>query len=404
MSLAYLLNWYPMPSQTALRREVAALDELGIPFHRFSLRRYEGELVDEDDQAERERTRAVLDVGALGLMMAVLRTSVTRPWRFARAIAMAGRIGRIDERGMIKTFIYLAEACVLLAWFAELGIDHVHTHYATNSATAALFCRMMGGPSYSFTLHGPEEFDAPRATCLRDKVHYAAFVVAISEFTRSQLYRWADYRDWPKIHVIRVGVSRMFLERGPFPVPSVARLVSIGRIVEQKGQAILIQAVARLLERGLDVKLVIVGDGPMRADIEALINTLGLRDHVRITGYLSNQGVCDELLAARALVLPSFAEGLPGVFFEALALGRPVISTYIAAHPELIEQGVNGWLVPAGAVEPLVDAMAEALTADPAHLERMGRAGAALIAEQHDICTQAKKLASLFRSSGAALN
>jgi colanic acid/amylovoran biosynthesis glycosyltransferase len=404
MSLAYLLNWYPMPSQTALRREVAALDELGIPFHRFSLRRYEGELVDEDDQAERERTRAVLDVGALGLMMAVLRTSVTRPWRFARAIAMAGRIGRIDERGMIKTFIYLAEACVLLAWFAELGIDHVHTHYATNSATAALFCRMMGGPSYSFTLHGPEEFDAPRATCLRDKVHYAAFVVAISEFTRSQLYRWADYRDWPKIHVIRVGVSRMFLERGPFPVPSAARLVSIGRIVEQKGQAILIQAVARLLERGLDVKLVIVGDGPMRADIEALINTLGLRDHVRITGYLSNQGVCDELLAARALVLPSFAEGLPGVFFEALALGRPVISTYIAAHPELIEQGVNGWLVPAGAVEPLVDAMAEALTADPAHLERMGRAGAALIAEQHDICTQAKKLANLFRSSGAALN
>jgi colanic acid/amylovoran biosynthesis glycosyltransferase len=182
------------------------------------------------------------------------------------------------------------------------------------------------------------------------------------------------------------------------------RLVSVGRIVEQKGQAILIQAVARLLERGCDVKLVIVGDGPMRADIEALIDRLGLKDHVRITGYLSNQGVCDELLAARALVLPSFAEGLPGVFFEALALGRPVISTYIAAHPELIEQGVNGWLVPAGAVEPLVDAMAEALTADPAHLERMGRAGAALIAEQHDICTQAKKLASLFRSSGAALN
>ena len=82
-------------------------------------------------------------------------------------------------------------------------------------------------------------------------------------------------------------------------------------------------------------------------------------------------------LAARALVLPSFAEGLPGVFFEALALGRPVISTYIAAHPELIKQGVNGWLVPAGAVEPLVDAMVEALTADPARLEQMGRAGAA---------------------------
>ena len=309
---------------------------------------------------------------------------------------MAVHIGRVDERGLIRTLVYLAEACVLLAWFAELGVEHVHTHYATNSATAVLLCQMLGGPSYSFTMHGPEEFDAPRATCLREKIHHAAFVVAISEFTRSQLYRWANYHDWSKIHVIRVGVSQMFLDRGPVPVPKAPRLVSIGRIVEQKGQSILVQAVARLLERGLDVKLVIVGDGPMRGDIEVLIDQLGLRDHVRITGFLSNQGVSDELIASRALVLPSFAEGLPGVFFEALALGRPVISTYIAAHPELIEPGVNGWLVPAGAVEPLVDAMAEALTADQADLERMGRAGAAIVAQQHDVSKQAKKLADLF--------
>lgn len=163
----------------------------------------------------------------------------------------------------------------------------------------------------------------------------------------------------------------MFLDHGPVAIPMAPRLVNIGRIVEQKGQAILVQAVAQLLKRGVDVELVIVGDGPMRSDIEALIGRLGLRDHVRITGYLSNQGVCDELLASRALVLPSLAEGLPGVFFEALALGRPVISTYVAAHPELIEPGVNGWLVPAGSVEPLVDAIAEVLAAHPSDLERM---------------------------------
>ena len=96
------------------------------------------------------------------------------------------------------------------------------------------------------------------------------------------------------------------------------------------------------------------------------------------------------------MTLPSFAEGLPGVFFEALALGRSVISTYIGTHPELIESGVNGWLVPAGAVEPLVDAMAEALTADPATLERMGRAGAKCVAEQHNVYTEVKKLIELF--------
>jgi len=404
MTVAYLFNWYPLPSQTALRREVTALEELGMTLHRFSLRRYEGELVDENDLAERERTRAVLDAGALGLMAAVLWTAATRPRAFARALGMAIRVGCVDERGLLKTLIYLAEACVLFKWLGELGVRHLHTHYGTNSATVAMLCRIMGGPSYSFTMHGPEEFDAPRTNCLREKIRYAAFVVAISEFTRSQLYRWADYADWTKIHVIYVGVSSMFLEHGPTPIPSTPRLVNIGRIAEQKGQAILIQATARLRDRGHDFELVIVGDGPMRSEIEQLIDQFGLRDRVRITGYLSNQGVFQELLAARALVLPSFAEGLPGVFFEALALGRPVISTYIAAHPELIEPGVNGWLIPAGAVEPLVDAMAEVLTADPAELERMGRAGAARIAERHDVDIEAKKLADLFPNPGVTAN
>jgi len=396
MSLAYLLNWYPQPSQTALRREVTALEEMGVPFHRFSLRRYEGELVDENDRAERARTRSVLDVGVLGFLAAILRVGLRGPRLFIAALRLAVKVGRIDERGLVRTLTYFAEACVLREWAAELGIDHIHTHYGTNSATAAMLCRLLGGPTYSFTMHGPEEFDSPRAICLREKIQHSKFVVAISEFTRSQLYRWADYHDWKKISVIHVGVSPMFLDHGPVPVPISPRLVSIGRVVEQKGQAILIEAAARLRARGFDFELVIVGDGPMRAEIERLIEQYDLQEQVRITGYLSNLRVLEELLAARALVLPSFAEGLPGVFFESLAVGRPVISTYIAAHPELIESGVNGWLVPAGAVEPLVDAMAEALTTEPQVLEEMGQAGAKRVATQHNIYTEVGKLIKLF--------
>jgi glycosyltransferase involved in cell wall biosynthesis len=248
-------------------------------------------------------------------------------------------------------------------------------------------------------MHGPEEFDSPRGNSLAEKIRHARFVVAICEFTRSQLYRWADYHDWARIHVIHVGVSPLFLEHGPAPIPTAPRLVNIARIVEQKGQVILVQAAARLRDRGLDFELVIVGDGPMRGEIERLIGHYKLEQRVRITGYLSNQGVRDELLAARALVLPSFAEGLPAVFFESLALGRPVITTYIAGHPELIEAGKNGWLVPAGAVEPLVDAMAEVVQADPATLEQMGRAGARAVAERHDFHKEARKLIELFQGA-----
>ena len=211
-----------------------------------------------------QKTRSVLDAGVARVpggdassCPAAVRGPLRRP--------SAGREGRPNRRaGHVRTLIYFAEACVLLEWTAELGIDHIHTHYATNSATAAMFCRVLGGPTYSFTMHGPEEFDAPRATCLREKIHHARFVVAISEFTRSQLYRWADYRDWSKIHVVHVGVSPMFLDHGPGAGARSPRLVNIGRIVEQKGQAILIQAAAQLRDREIDFELVIVGDGPMR--------------------------------------------------------------------------------------------------------------------------------------------
>ena len=401
MKLAYLFNWYPQPSLTALWREVLAFEKMGIPVHRFTLRRYDGELVDGEDKTEREQTRVVLSAGVAGLSMAVLRVAASRPRDFCRALATSVKVGWSSERGLFRNLAYLAEACVLLRWLAELEIVHVHTHYGTNSAMVAMLCRIMGGPPYSFTMHGPEEFDAPRSLNLRTKIHQAAFVVAISEFTRSQLYRWADYADWSKIHVIRVGVSPMFLEHGPSPIGAAPRLVSIGRIAEQKGQAILLQAAAGLQSRGLEFELVIVGDGPMRREIERLIDQLDLRRRVRITGYLSNQDVLQELLAARALVLPSFAEGLPGVFFEAMALGRPVISTFIAAHSELVEPGINGWLVPAGAIEPLVDAMAKVLEADVAELEAMGRAGAARVAERHNSAIEVKRLAELIGGSAA---
>jgi glycosyltransferase involved in cell wall biosynthesis len=175
--------------------------------------------------------------------------------------------------------------------------------------------------------------------------------------------------------------------------------VNIGRLVEQKGQVILIEAAARLLERGYAFELVIVSDGPMRGEIERLIDQFGLRDRVRITGHLDDKGVFQEVLAARALVLPSFAEGLPSVFLEAMALGRPVIGTAIAGHSELIEPGVNGWLIPAGAVEPLAEAMAEVLSADVAELEPIGRAGAAKVAEQHNPRSAIDKLVALFSNS-----
>jgi glycosyltransferase involved in cell wall biosynthesis len=382
-----------------MRREILAMEELGVSVARFTLRASTGRLVEELDEEERRRTRAVLDVGVIGLAGSLLATLFARPSAFFRAALLALRAGRRSERGLLVHLIYLAEACVLRRWLDDAGIRHLHAHYGTNSATVAMLCRVLGGPSYSFTMHGPEEFDSPRALSLPDKIHHAAFVVAITEFTRSQLYRWAAYPDWAKIRVVHCGVDELFLRSGPTPVPDVPRFVNVGRVAEQKGQMLLIEAVGRLRDQGIDCSLAIVGDGPLRRAAEQLIDRLELRGRVRITGFLSNRDVLREIHESRALVLSSFAEGLPVVYFEAFALGRPVIGTYIAGTPELIEPGACGWLVPAGSVDALVEAMREALATPIPELERMGRDGFRRVSERHHARTEAGKLASLFAES-----
>ncbi len=395
-SIAYVLSTYPSPSQTFIRREIAALEAQGLTIHRFVMRPFAGELVDEADRAEQRQSTYILNMGIMGLAGAMVRDAVTRPIRWSRAMAKALSMGLASHRGMLRHVAYLAEACVLRRRLEKCNARHMHPHFGSNSAAAALLCRLLGGPSYSMTIHGPEDFDAPRQISLREKIDHAAFVVAVSQFTRAQIYRSCAFEHWGKIHVIHCGVDRCFLSAAPVPVPQRPRLVALGRLNEQKGHLLLVRAAKQLRDRGLDFEIVIIGDGPMRGEIQELINMLDLRDCLRITGYLSNHDVRRELQEARALVLPSFAEGLPVVVMEAFALGRPVIGTSVAGIPELVVPGVNGWLVPAGAVGPLVDAMAEALVADPALLDAMGREGAARVAEQHNVETEARKLATLF--------
>ena len=396
MELAYLLNQYPMPSLTFVRREIAALEALGWQVHRYSLRAIDGMVVDGADRAERTRTRAVLGERALlRLACATALVALRRPGALLRALRRALELGRGSERGVAVHLVYLAEACVLVRWFARAGIEHVHTHFGTNGPVVADLVQELGGPPFSFTVHGPEEFDRPEALRLREKVRAAAFVVVISSFGRSQLMRWSDVDDWSKIHVVRCGVDEAFLDAPIDPVPEVPRLVCVGRLGEQKGQLVLIEAAARLLEEGTPLELVLAGEGPMREVLEAAIVRAGVGGSITITGWIDNARVRDEIARSRALVLPSFAEGLPVVLMEALALGRPVITTAVAGIPELVD-GECGWVVPAGSVDALAEAMRTALATPTDQLERMGRVGRERVRAQHDVMAEAEQLAKLF--------
>jgi colanic acid/amylovoran biosynthesis glycosyltransferase len=354
-------------------------------------------LGDAEDLRELPRTRYVLQQGALALPGAVLRTAVAAPLRLLSALGLALRMSRRAERPWPYHLMYLAEACRALWWMRSFGATHLHAHFGTNSAEVAMLAHALGGPAYSFTTHGPDEFDNPQFIGLGEKLRRCAFAVAITSFARSQLYRWVEPAHWPKIHIVHCGLEPAFHEGAPTTPPTARRLVCVGRLQARKGQILLVQAAHLLVRRGIDFELVLAGDGDIRGEIESLVAQLGLAGRVRITGWIGSEQVRNEILAARCLVLPSFAEGLPVVVMEAMALRRPVITTYVAGVPELVRPGENGWLVPAGSVEELADAMQDCLARSSDELQRIGEAARQRVLERHAIDPQAAKLMDLIR-------
>jgi glycosyltransferase involved in cell wall biosynthesis len=172
----------------------------------------------------------------------------------------------------------------------------------------------------------------------------------------------------------------------------------VGRLCEQKGQILLIEAARRLVAEGESFEIVLAGDGELRPEIDNLVAEYKLGDTIRITGWLDGHSVREVILSARAMVLPSFAEGLPVSIMESLALERPVISTFVAGIPELVTRD-NGWLVPPGDVEALTDAIRDCLRSDSEHLSRMGRAGRTTVLRRHNVEDECRHLMQLFAKS-----
>lgn len=401
VKIGYLVNTYPLPSHTFIRREIAALERQGWQVHRFAMRSGLSGLVDARDIAEDQRTEHLLEAGGFALLWGGLQWNLRHPIRSLVAFASAIRAGARGAGGgpgtggRLRHMVYLAEAAYLAQRCASLGIGHIHAHFGTNSTVVAMLCHRLGGPGYSFTTHGPEEFDAPRALSLGAKIEDARFAVAISSFGRSQLCRWVTPEHWPRIKVVHCGIEP---DRFPDPAALPAggpHLVAIGRFSGQKGFSLLVEAMAQAAPDLPGLRLTLVGDGELRTEITRMIARAGLTSRITLAGWLAEDGVRRALDAAQALILPSFAEGLPMVVMEAMANGRPVIATSIAGVPELVTPE-TGWLVPAGDARALADAIRALAATPPGRLEGMGQAARRRVFERHDIDRIARDLGQHF--------
>lgn len=392
MRLAYLCNLYPAVSHSFVRREIEGVEAAGHEVYRFTLRPPRSDLKDEADLREVAVTEIVLEQGALRLASSALLLCFSRPRRTIDALTAAFRLSGAGLHQKFRHLAYWLEAAWLTRRLQELRVEHVHAHFGTNPAAVALIVHAWGGPEFSFTTHGPNEFDSPLQLSLPRKIAAAKLAVGISAFGRSQLMRWSNPDDWPKIKIIRCGLGPDFLEPDPAPVqPDSRGLVCVARLSPAKGLPLLIEAGARLRDRGERFMITVIGDGELRSSLDEQVRQHGLDDYVRLLGVRSSGEIRQHIESTRAFVLPSFAEGLPVVIMEALALARPVITTRVAGIPELVDAEC-GWLITPGSVEELVDALTTALHESPEELDRRGEVGRERVKRFHDAQRNAAEL------------
>ncbi|MHC4995622.1 MAG: glycosyltransferase family 4 protein [Planctomycetota bacterium] len=400
LSLAYFTSQYARASDTFIRNEVRRLRELGHTVHTFSQRRPdESQIVSDFIRSEYENTDYILPDRKIAMFGSCLKMLLRKPGRWCEALRLMLRTRQLGVKGLIWHTAYFLEGAYLADRMLSLGVEHLHNHLGDRSATVAMLASTMSGVPFSMAIHGPYIFRAPEEWALGEKIDRSAFTTVITDFTRSQCMIYAPQGAWGKLKTVRCAVDDPFLEGEPPELPDNNRFFWVGRICAEKGVEALISAAQVLAEEGRQFELVLGGDGEMRPHIEAMIHNKGLGGHVKLLGWIGSEDVRRELTGSSAMIAPSFAEGLPVVIMESLAMGRPVVSTYIAGIPELVRSRENGWVIPAGSVDALVSAMRELMDTPRERRVSMGMAGRKRVRERHCLEREVAKLEALIRAS-----
>lgn len=393
--IAYLVGYYPKVSHTFITREVDGLRARGLDVQTFSLRRTpDAEVLTDADRRAAQETYVVLPPDPGRLLRAHGRAAARRPLRYLSTLALALRTSAGGVRNALWQGFYFAEAVLLADEFAARGIRHVHAHFANAASAVAMLAAHLGGReglTWSFTMHGPTEFDDVTQYALAEKVRRASFVAVISDYARSQLMKLVEPGHWGRLEIVHCGVDPTVfapVDRSGRAGP--LRVLNVGRLVPDKGQAVLLEAMALLEARGIEVELTFVGDGPDRTALEAAAGP-----SVRFAGAVGQDRIRALYEEADAFCLPSFAEGVPVVLMEAMATGLPVVTTRIAGIPELVEDGAGGLLVAPGRAD-VVAAALERLAGDPELRARMGRAGRERVLAAYGIADAVERLAELY--------
>ena len=389
--IAYLVSQYPAISHTFILREIRALRALGFDIRVASIRAPDRpfEQLTVEEQDEQRATFYIKPAGPAAALAANARMLLRRPLAYAGALVYALRL-----RGTARNMLYFAEAVVLADWMRRERLQQVHMHFTT---TVGLLARRIWPMRTSATIHGSDEFIDPQGFHLAQKIAAFDLVCAISEYGRSQLMRFSDARHWPKLRVARLGVDVEVYAPRPFRYnPETFEILTVGRLAPVKGLHVLLGAFERLMHQKREACLRIAGDGPERSRLEHEVAHRGLTGKVVFEGWQNPAQLRTLYSQADIFALASFAEGIPVVLMEAMAMEIPCVATWITGIPELIRHEVDGLLVPPSGEGELACALARLMDDSDLRL-RFGKSARQRALEHYDLKRNTAVLADLLR-------
>jgi glycosyltransferase involved in cell wall biosynthesis len=398
MRLGYLYSRYPVISQTFCDAEMLALERRGLDLEIGSINPPLTSFRHADTTNFRAAVRYAPPSKVVETMAQLARRDGTWPGALvAEHEARYGPAFKPERRA--RNALFFADH------FARSGVAHFHVHFASHATHTALFIKAISKIGFSFTAHAQDfMLDVGSDDLLREMCREAAFVVAVSDYSRELLLgKCPDAAG--KIHRIYNGIDlRKFQVARPRSDARRPRILSIGRLIEFKGFRDLVAACAELKQRGVEFECEIIGDGPLRAALQETITAANLESIVRLAGALPQEEVvrrladCDVFALASVVDCEGASDILPTVILEAMATARPIVSTRLAAIPEIVSDTENGLLVAPGDIEGLANAL-ESVLRDPQLRGQLGASARCTVQARFDIDKTAGQLLELVEAA-----
>jgi colanic acid/amylovoran biosynthesis glycosyltransferase len=393
------MSRFPKLSETFILSEVLALLARGVDVRVFPLLRTSEQTV------QPEARRLAAGARYVPFMSSTVLASqgyflLAHPLRYLATLAAIVR-GTWGSPNYLLKGLAIFPKCVHSARLMQKdGVQHVHCHFSSHPALAGFIIRRLTGIPFSFTAHGSDLHVDRHMLC--EKVSEASFVAAVSGYNKRLIERECG-NSMSKVRVIHSGVdSSRFFQKGQRRTRGPFRILCVGRLEPVKGQRYLVEACRLLLAEGLEFSCELIGDGPERARLTALVETYGLDQRIYLAGARTHDYVASAMQNADVVVCPSVVttdgrrEGIPVVLMEALASETAVVASEISGIPELVENELTGLLVAAGSAEEIASGLRR-LAADPDLRARLGAAGHAKVVREFSISGTIDRLLELIQ-------